>query len=105
MNKELISGVGQSMELVLPVTLSMDELRHYLTRHINHLINHDFDKLVHLLYRIDVDERKLRHLLQEGGGENAAGLIADLVIERQLQKLENRDLFKPGTDIPEEEKW
>lgn len=105
MNKELISGVGQSMELALPLTLSMDELRHHLTRHIEHLINHDFDKLVHHLYRIDVNENKLRYLLQEGGGENAAGLIADLVIERQLQKIENRNHFAADKDIPEDDKW
>lgn len=76
-----------------------------LETHINWMIVHRFDTLVQVLYRMDVDERKLRHMLQEGGHTDAARIIADLMVERQLQKIRTRQQFRRDTDIPEEDKW
>ncbi len=105
-NKDLIPEINQSLEISLPDTISSEELREKLIAHINTLINHDFEKLVFLLYRIDVNESKMRHLLDQREGENAAGLIADLIIERQLQKIKSRQQFRQrDNDIDENEKW
>jgi len=105
MNNELVVDINQSLEISLPEKLSLEELKEQLTLHINELINHHFEKLVFYLYRIDVDELKMRQLLKHQEGKDTAGLIADLIIERQLQKMESRK--KTGTDntIPDEEKW
>lgn len=103
-NTELVTGISHSFELILPASVSAEELKEKLASHINYLLNHDFEKLVFYLYRIDVDENKLRQLLQARQGENAAGLIADLVIERQLQKTETRKQFGGGQSS-DEEKW
>ena len=74
--------------------------------HINYLINHDFEKLVFYLYRIDVNESRMKYLLDQKEGENAAGLIADLIIERQLEKIKSRQQFRQrDKDIDENEKW
>ena len=105
MNKDLITDINQSLEISIPDSTSQEELRNQLTSHINHLINHDFEKLVFYLYRIDVNENKMRHLLDQREGENAAELIADLIIERQLQKIESREKFKKDGNIDESEKW
>ena len=87
MDTDLITDINQSLEISLPITISGEELREKLVVHINHLINHDFEKLVFYLYRIDVNESKMRHLLEQKEGENATGLIADLIIERQSEKI------------------
>ena len=105
MHSHLISDINQSLEISLPDIISPEELRQKLALHINHLINHDFEKLVSLLYRIDVNENKLRQVLDQGKGENAAGLIADLIIERQLQKIKSRKDSKNNNAIPDDEKW
>ena len=76
-----------------------------LSSYINQLINNDFEYLLSLLYRIDVDEKKMRALLHQQQGSNAADLIARLIIERQVEKIKSREQFKPPTIIPEEEKW
>jgi len=61
---------------------------------------------VSILYRIDVNERKLKFLLQENVGEDAAVIIADLIIERQLQKIKSREAFRQNwSDEDGEEKW
>jgi hypothetical protein len=105
MHTDLISDINQSLEISLPVTISGEELKQKLALHINHLINHDFEKLVFYLYRVDVNENKIRQLLEQKEGENTAGLIADLIIERQLQKIKSRKETKSNNSIPDEEKW
>lgn len=76
-----------------------------LAAYVNDLVNHDFDYLLSLLYRIDVDEKKIRALLESHQGSNSGELIAGLILERQEQKIKSREQFKPPTNIPEEEKW
>jgi hypothetical protein len=53
-----------------------------LIAYINDCIQHDFNKLVQLLYRIDVSEAKLKYILQLNPNEDAAKLIAAVIIER-----------------------
>jgi hypothetical protein len=74
---------------------------------VNDLLQHDFQKLVFLLYRIDIDENKLKGLLNQQTGEDAAVIITDLIIERQIQKIRSREQFRPKGDdiIDDEEKW
>jgi len=104
-NTEMISEIGSSLDVALSPVLSKEELHAKISQHIAHLINHDFEKLVSLLYRIDVDEKKMRNMLEQQEGENAAGLIADLIIERQLQKIKSRKDSKSNNDIPDDERW
>jgi hypothetical protein len=105
-DKELIPAINQSLGLNLDDENNLDDIRQKLSAHINHLINHDFEKLVFHLYRIDVDEARMRALLVHKEGENAAGLIADLIIERHLQKIRSRQQFgQRDKTIDENEKW
>lgn len=86
---------------------SFEEFRKYIIAKINHWINNDFEHLLYMLYRIDVHEDKVRKLMAAQKGENAAEIIADLIIERQRQKIESRKLFKnvPPKDVDENEMW
>lgn len=105
-SKDLIPALNHSLELSLPGSISLEELKGKLTLHINYLINHDFEKLVSLLYRIDVSEPRLRKLLNQTEGKGAAALITDLIIERQLEKIKSRQQFRQqDNDIDENEKW
>lgn len=72
---------------------------------INDLINNDFQKLVAILYRMDVNESRLKQLLKENPGTNAAVIIAELMIERQAQKIKSRQAHKPDANISDDEKW
>lgn len=106
MNKDLIPALNDSLEISLPDSISLEELKKKMIVHINHLINHDFEKLVFYLYRIDVNENKMKQLLEQKEGENAAGLITDLIIERQLEKIKSRRKFNQrDNNIEENEKW
>ena len=72
---------------------------------INWLIQNNFEQLVFILYRIDVNESKLRLLLNQFTGEDTGKIIAQLIIERQTQKIITRQQFKQQHDIDENEKW
>lgn len=103
---DIIPLLNKDLSLQLPEQLAMEELEHQLSDHINHLINTDFEKLIYYLYRIDVNESKMKNLLQQQGGTNAAQLIAKLIIERQLQKLKSRSEHKPdNADDEGAERW
>ncbi len=104
-NDELITSVNNELALELPVSSSIEQLKEQLTVHINNLINHDFEKLIYYLYRIDVHEEKIKHLLQQHEGENAAGIIAQLIIDRQIQKIKFRKEFQSPPADSDEEKW
>lgn len=76
-----------------------------LTQKINELLLHKFDKLVSILYRLDVDEKKLKRAIESNKDRDAAEVIAELVIERQRQKILSRQQFKRNDPIDDNEKW
>ena len=73
-------------------------------QYIRNLILNDFEKLIFILYRIDVHENKLRELLSQHPQEDAAEIIAETIINRQVQKIHLRATMKPGAEC-DEEKW
>ena len=102
---DLIPILRQSMEIELPENISFEVLRERLSSHINFLIRTDFQKLVSILYRVDVNESKLKQLLKENPDADAAIIISDLIIERQLQKIRSRQEHRPDENINDDEKW
>ncbi|HLD54027.1 MAG TPA: hypothetical protein VJA82_12035 [Sediminibacterium sp.] len=72
---------------------------------INWLIIHDFEKLVFILYRIDVSEAKIKTLLNKENTNFAAPVIADAIIERLEEKKVSRQKYKQDPSVSEEEKW
>lgn len=72
---------------------------------IDEYIQHDFEKLVQLLYRLDVSEVKLKNILAAHPYEDAGKLIAALIIERQLEKIRSKEIYKQNDNIPEKDRW
>lgn len=106
-NQELANNTLLLLQDESIVFSTNEEFRNYIIQFINRLITEDFNHLLFILYRIDVHEDKVRKLMIEHKGENAAEIITDLIIARQKQKIETRKLFQfnPAADISEEELW
>ena len=105
-NTDLIPVLNKSLEIDLPNTSSYEQLKEKLSHHVNHLIQFDFQKLVTVLYRIDVNEEKLKFMLEENTDKDASSIIADLIIERQIQKIKYRQQFSQGDKkMDDEDKW
>jgi hypothetical protein len=104
MDKSLIPDIAKTLGLAV----SEEETslnREWLAAIVNNLLANDFERLVFLLYRMDVDEEKLKRLLRENAGSDAGLIISDLMIERQLQKIKSRKEIKTKDNIDENEKW
>ncbi len=87
-------------------TINDSQLFEDLCAYINELIAHDFERLVSILYRIDVSEKKIKQMLEQQQDVDAADTIARLIIERQLQKLKSRqENRRDKEDIATEESW
>lgn len=99
-----IKDIISSLQPALPAH-SFEALRQQLSDRVAYLIDHDFEKLVRLLYTIDVDERDLKHLLQQQRDRPAADIIAERIIKRQLQKALLRQQTKTNTPRTDEESW
>lgn len=82
-----------------------EQLLKGLSQKINLLITNDFSRLISILYRLDISEKKLSYQLAQLKGTNAGDIIANLIVERQLQKIKSRQALRTSADIPEEEKW
>ena len=103
---ELIRLLNNELPVEIAVQKSYAEIHAGLSDYINTLIKNDFDKLIAYLYRIDVNEQKLKTLLQQFPLQDAGNIIASLIIERQEQKIKTRKQFsQQDTDFDEEEKW
>ena len=84
----------------LPATENEDErfreLRRVLILRIEELIQKDIEKLKWILYRIDVNERKVYEALASNAALHYPEVLADLIIERQIEKARTRAKFNDG---------
>lgn len=71
-----------------------EKLLSVLTPIIQKMLNSDFERLLHLCYRIDLGENLLKKILHESDPELLAQDLARALIQRQLKKTEIRNLYK-----------
>lgn len=81
---------------LLPATNDEQEkfraFRLLLIRRLDELIRNDFERLKWILYRIDISEKKLSEA-QQNSDADAATVMADMIIQRQIEKAESRKKF------------
>lgn len=68
-------------------------LRSILAEKIRYWIEKEPEKLKYVLYRIDVNEQKVMNVLAHGELTEAIDSIAQMIIERQLEKVETRKKY------------
>lgn len=75
---------------------SMNELKKALIERITFMLDHEYDKLVNAFYRIDLDEVKLHELFSGKKRESIPSILADMIFERQIQKINYRKKYREG---------
>ncbi len=81
------------------------QLQQQLVAYINELITTDFNRLLQVLYKVDIDEQKLKTLLREQPQHNAAALIGRLIWAREEEKAQSRRQFANNAKPDNEERW
>ncbi len=87
---------GGEEEMIIPASgaIDRDGIREKLAFVIAHLMEHNFEKLCQAMYRLDVSERKFDEVLTREAPEKIPFSLADLVIEREMQKVRTRIMYK-----------
>lgn len=89
-----------------PSKTEKEEQRRALSAYLNHLLLHDFAALVQALYRADVSEERLKSVLKQNPRADAGDLLAELLLQRQQEKIVARQTFAKSTARPpEDEAW
>lgn len=88
-NKAGISSIISSQEFD-----NLSQLKKYLTEKITELLDTNYEKLINILYRIDVNEDKLNELFGSKNRDFIPARLSELIIERQLQKIKIRNMYR-----------
>lgn len=92
----LISIINKDFDI--PDNLSENQLRDAMVDAFAYLIDNDFPKLIQILYKADVDQYKLKELLETVEGASSAEVIADAYIARQMAKIETWKKYSQKKD-------
>jgi len=92
----LISIISKDFDIA--ENLSENQLREVMIDAFAYLIDNDFPKLIQILYKADVDQYKLKELLETVEGSSSAEVIADAYIARQKAKIETWKKYSPKKD-------
>jgi hypothetical protein len=101
----LAATLKEKLDIDIPEGYSEAEIKLMLEKRLEQLLERNPEEFFQLLYRIDIPERGLQNVLQQ---EDALVKLAEMVYDRQLQKVKTRLFYKdsqqshPGDD---ELKW
>ena len=95
----ILSGATQQLQKLfnrddLQQTESLNELQHKVAQAVLHLLQTDLNRLLNILYRIDVDERHVKQAMLLPSEPEVAEHIAQLIIKRELQKAQTRFIYR-----------
>jgi hypothetical protein len=101
-NEQLASLINKDLGnqeegMLIPLSgLDLNMIREKLAILIEHMLQDNFEKLCQAMYRLDVSETKFHQVMTEQPFENIPSSIADLIIEREMQKVRTRMMHKRG---------
>lgn len=90
-------GLIQSQSMPDSESEYFKRLQELLSERIAFLINTDMEKLLHLLYKIDVDQRQTDQAFDLGEVKKISMKLSELIINRQLRKIDYaREFYNKG---------
>jgi hypothetical protein len=72
----------------------LEKLREYLAERILDLMNSNFEQLMQTLYKVDLDESRVKEIFRNTDELLIADRLAELVIERQRMKAVTRAAYR-----------
>ena len=95
LKKQIQTTLQLREDLVLEAKSEAD-LLDLIERLVQELVDSDFESLLRLLYRIDINENKVKGVIAATGPEKASLSIAKLIFEREKEKAASRAKFDSG---------
>lgn len=75
-------------------TIAYEELFEQLERYVNKMLDNNYEKLMSLLYQIDISEKELTKSDPNFKFETVAEIVTHKILERELKKVLIRTYFK-----------
>ena len=76
------------------VQSDLHEIKLKLIELIDYCLQKDFERLLNAMYRLDINEAKFKGTINGKYGNDISEKLADLIIERELQKIETRNRYQ-----------
>jgi len=81
-------------EQLTKVEDNAEELILFMSRRIEELLSGSPDTLMSMMYRLDINEGKIKMALSPTNPENPAIGLARLIVDRQRQRMETKKKYK-----------
>jgi uncharacterized protein YjgD (DUF1641 family) len=97
MDSAIILSSAQSLQKYFDDDIkasNYDQLKEWLTSEIVKLLLNDMEKLLNILYRIDVNEKKVKEVFAQNNPQMIAPILAELILQREIQKAVTREEFR-----------
>lgn len=91
---ELSAAILKDTDLQPGSIQDMEVLKRWLAARVEDLLLHQAPRLWSILYRIDVSEQKIKQAMASCTGQALYETLAQLIIDRQLQKIETRKKYR-----------
>ena len=91
-DETLLPSVSASLQKYIEVNedLSYEKLKEELTERLVFMLHYEMEKLMGILYRIDVREKDVKAAFDQNNPKLIAPLLAVAIIERELEKAKSR---------------
>ena len=76
------------------VSADLQDIKKRLIQVLDYMLTKDFERLLNAMYRLDINETLFRDVIEGQKGNNISELLADLIIDRELQKVQTRLKYK-----------
>lgn len=93
-SKELSEAISSRFEISIKENYTLDDLKKALAVRILSLLDSNVERLLSMLYRVDLSQKKLDEIFRNESKEEIADQIAEAVVDRQLQKIQTRKYYK-----------
>ena len=93
---ELTATLARNWDIECQEGAVWAELKAALMGRLKELIAHDFERLVQAMYRMDVQESKFAAAMACSSVNEQAAALAEIVLERELQRLAFRKKYRQG---------
>ena len=86
-----------------PEVSTIEALRLLLEKALDNLLQNDPERLLAIMYRLDINETHFRKVMEGSNAKTRARELAELVLEREWKRLEFKKNYKPPAGDPENE--
>ncbi|PLX25016.1 MAG: hypothetical protein C0599_01450 [Salinivirgaceae bacterium] len=95
-NRKVLEQIRKDfVQLELEIDIENPEVIPQMQFHLEKLLESGMEKLMNLLYRIDISEKKIVALSDEDPHMPYRDVLTFLIIQREAQKVMFRELYKP----------